>query len=484
MPRELFIAKVLKNCANKPDKTALIRSDDGLTVSYGELKNYISGAREALIKANVRKGDRVMLNAAHDFNFIFLYLALHSMGAVAVPLDPGMTRERYLTVKESAGPVLCLWSDASMPDSVGYDAFLNPADEDFEIAATEDDLADIMFTSGTTGKPKGVALKQATIAAAVNNINMFIGNGEDDIELCPMPLSHSFGLARIRCNLYAGATLVLENGVSRPKHLFQSLDAYNVTGLSMVGAAWTILSRLSGDKLGNFANRLKYVELGSAPLPPESKARLASLLPNTKTCMHYGLTEASRAAFLDFRADSERLESVGRASPLCEIAIFSPDGEKLAAGEEGEVCVRGDIVFPGYLEDEHNREAFFPGGYMRTGDLGLLDENGYLRLTGRIKEMINVAGEKVSPYDVERELEACPGVGEAACVAMPDPLLGEAVAAFIVPAEDASPDPSAILSALKNRLQTYQTPKIVKIIERLPRTVSGKIQRAALKERL
>lgn len=481
--KPLFVSRVMENCALYKDKPALVRADDGQTITYADLGRHIAGARQALREAGVLKGSRVMLAASRSFDFIFLYLALHSLGAVAIPLDPALPAERCLAIREQTGPVLRVWPDGAMPHSRSYGDFSRRGEEPIEVQAEPADIADIMFTSGTTGKPKGVLLTHANIEAAVRNINMFIGNGADDRELCPMPLSHSFGLARIRCNLFAGGTLILEDGIARPKRLFQSLANYRTTGLSMVAAAWTILARISGDKISEYGAGLKYFELGSAPISAAAKAELARLLPGAKVCMHYGLTEASRAVFLDFRADAANLASVGKASPLCEISIRAADGGELGTGEEGEICLKGPIVCKGYLEEEQSRAAFH-GDFFRTGDLGRLDANGYLFLTGRIKEIINVAGEKVSPREIEEELEAFPGVSEAGCCAMPDALLGEAVAAFIAPEAGREPDPEAIAAALKGRLEAHKRPRLIKIINALPRTISGKIRRAALKEML
>lgn len=484
-PYPFFARQVLDNCQKYGSRPALIKASGDQPISYRELGRRVSGALQALRALGVKKGDRVLLAAARDFSFIYLYLAMHCAGVIVAPLDPRTPIERYEAIYDTLRPRLAIWPDAKMPESLDSSKFNSPSDKPVELEETDwDALSDIMFTSGTTGAPKGVKLNYGTIASAINNINSYIGNTAEDTELCPMPLSHSFGLARIRCILYAGGTLVLEEGISSPKRLFSAMEKHRVTGLSMVGPAWLMLKKLSGKRLGAFAGQLRYFELGSAAISPEEKSALATLLPGARVCMHYGLTEASRAAFLDFNADAEKLESVGRASPLCDIAIFSDDGQKLPAGEAGEVCVRGSMVTPGYLDGAHNQGAFHPGGYFRTGDLGRLDEKGHLYLNGRLKEIINVGGEKVSPAEVEKIIESLPEVEEAACVGMPDPVLGEVVAAFYVPAPGAVLDEADALSKIGERLESFKKPKVLKAIPELPRTVSGKIQRMALKELL
>ncbi|WP_300807494.1 class I adenylate-forming enzyme family protein [uncultured Desulfovibrio sp.] len=481
----LFVEQVLQRCRQHPEQLALFHVAEEEQVTYAALYRRVAGVRANLQKAGISKGDAVILAASRSFDFIYLYLALHSLGAVTVPLDPRTPESRYTTIVRLVQPGLCAWPDGSMPGSVPLSEFREESVEEIPAPAPEPtDCADIMFTSGTTGVPKGVLLTHSNLRAAIQNINGYIGNTADDVEICPMPLSHSFGLARLRCALHAGGTILFEDGITKPRRLFDAMEKMRVTGIGMVGPAWVMLHRLSGDRIGRFREQLRYVELGSAPLSPEAKQHLAGLLPRTHVCMHYGLTEASRAAFLDFHADGKHIASVGKASPLSEIAIFSSDGRRLAAGERGEVCVRGEMVCNGYLDASQNKTAFFDGDFFRTGDEGSLDEEGYLYLHGRLKELINVGGEKVAPVDVEQLLDAMPGVQESACVGMPDPVLGETVAAFIVPEETTKPDTETLLTALKKELEPYKVPRRIIVTDHLPRTLSGKIKRIELKELL
>lgn len=515
----LFVNAVLENAQSHPDKTALINASDDTSLTYGTLHNNVLKLRCWFSTNGVSKGDKVILAAARDFSFIYGYLALHSMGAVAVPLDPRTTTERFTFVRERTQPRLIFWPDATMPGSVpppdvstltysfnksensslqGTDEAVDivfwddapeevvtvppPANYSLSSQAQADMLADIMFTSGTTGEPKGVLLTHGNLACAINNIIQFVGNTAEDIEVCPMPLSHSFGIARLRCVLYAGGTFVLEEGVTRPKHLFQSIAKYKATGLSMVGPAWSMLRKLTLGRISEFFDQLRYMELGSAPLTAQAKEELADLLPCTRVCMHYGLTEASRAAFLDFHADAEHLDTVGKAAPLCDIGIFSPEGKQLPVGEEGEICVRGGMVTKGYLDPKNNEGSFLDNGYFRTGDLGRMDAHGYVTLVGRLKEMINVGGEKVAPAEVEAVINTFPNVAASACVGKPDPILGETVSCFVV-LEDAqiALDAEALRQHCTAKLESFKVPKTFTVVDALPTTATGKLQRSALR---
>ena len=240
---------------------------------------------------------------------------------------------------------------------------------------------------------------------------------------------------------------------------------------------------MSGQKIGQFADQLKYVEIGSSFMSKEDKELLMQLLPNTRICMHYGSTEASRSSFMEFHSCKDDLLTAGHASPNCDIKIFSPEGKELPHGEEGEVCVKGDHVTCSYWNESPERFASdFYGDYFRTGDSGVQDDRGYIYLKSRIKEMINVGGKKVAPMEVEDMLNTIPGIKESACVAMPDPdgVMGELVKAFIVCDDDTLTD-AAILDALRPKLEVYKLPVAFERIAEIPKTSSGKIQRLKLK---
>jgi len=475
----LCIEQLLANTVTHKDKTALI-SVTGQPVTYGELLWHISGVRERFQEMGIGRGDYVILSASKTFGFVYAYFALHSLGAVCAPVDPQSTSGRLTLLRNFLKPKAQFWTEAGngMEAITVLDALASD-NTTWQPTVSAADLADVMFTSGTTGIPKCACITHGNLAYAVNNINMFIGNTAEDVEINPMPLSHSFGLARMRCTLYVGATMVLIDGVSRPKALFHAMNKYGVTGIGMVAPAWTVLKRLSGDKMADYKNQLRYVEFGSAPMPAQEKAHLASLLPHTRVCMHYGATEASRAIFQEFHEDADHLDSVGCRSPLTEVAIINAEGEHLGFDQEGEVCVKGGMVSAGYLGMDS--ALFFWGDYFRTGDLGYRRNDGHVVLTGRITEIINVGGRKVNPSEVDQALIALPGIQDAACVAAPDPLAGEVVAACLVASGDKRFELDEIRSLLRGIIEEYKLPARLLYVDAIPKTNSGKIQRLELK---
>jgi long-chain acyl-CoA synthetase len=354
-------------------------------------------------------------------------------------------------------------------------------DLDF-VEPSPEEAADILLTSGTTNQPKGVALTHANLLAAARNINQFIGNTAEDREAVALPLSHSFGLGRVRCQIVAGAALILTHGFQFPKQLFGAMKSWRVTGLSFVPAAWTMLTRLTGDRLAEASQGLRYIEIGSAALSRSEKERLIRLFPHTRLCMHYGLTEASRSAFIEFHQSREHLDSIGRPAPNVYIRIVDEQGADVAARQIGRIQIRGDHVMQGYWKSGRCEPIAESSIY--SGDLGYRDEDGYLYLCGREDDVINVGGRKVHPSEVEQALLAHQGIADAVCVATADPLTGEAIRALLV-AKTASdrPSPYAIADFLTQHLEPYKIPASFEWVMAIPRNPSGKIDRRALAAR-
>lgn len=468
-----------------PNRTALIAGD--LRVSYGDLWRRCTAAAIAIRdKLNLAPGDRVILAGAGTPEFVYAYFGVHLAGGVAVPIDPDTNQARLEYIIKSTEPKAILGNLRGNPScAVPFKDILadNAEGEHFEAKLpTPEETADILFTTGTTGAPKGVTLSYLNEEAAARQINEFIGNDADDVELLALPLSHSFGLGRLRCVLSAGGALVLLGSFANIKRFFREMEVHGVTGFGMVPAAWIYIKKFSGRRIAEFAGQLKYIEIGSSFMPVEEKKLLMELLPDTRLCMHYGLTEASRSAFMEFHSAGKTLDSAGKASPGVDIRLFDNDGNEVKDGTEGEVCVKGAHVCSGYWRESPERfAADFFNGYFRTGDCATIDGDGYIRLKSRIKEMINVGGKKVSPMEVENIINSIPGVHDCACVGIPDPdgVMGELVKAFIV-ADDSVTD-RLIMDSLRGALETYKLPAEIERISEIPRTSSGKIQRLKLK---
>lgn len=475
--------QIWANAASQPLKVAVKSGKKSAT--YKELCQRILGASQHYSnELKLAKGNTVILAAGKQIEFLYAYFGAHLAGIKVVPIDAATNPTRLTYIIEQTNASLLIGFDDADNETpkVPLSSFAELC-EDFSEPEYPDlsDISDILFTTGTTGKPKGVPLTFRNEAAAARNINEYIGNSRNDVELLALPVSHSFGLGRVRCCLSTGATLILLGSFANVKKIYKTIEEEHVTGFTMVPASWRYLKKLTGLRLGDFSTQLKYIEMGSAYFSKDEKKELADLLPDTRVCMHYGLTEASRSAFMEFHLDDQHLDSVGKASPHTDIRIFDENGIECECRSEGEICIKGEHTTSGYLNTQIEKSFF--GCYFRTGDWGYKDENGYVYLISRKKELINVGGKKVSPIEVEEQLLKIEGIEDCACIGVADDegVLGEVVKAFIVKKAGCNLSVEDITSRLSGKLESYKIPVHYQWIDAIPKTQNGKIQRLLLK---
>lgn len=483
-----IISAIFNHADKHPDKLALIAKDQ--LISYQRLKEKIFFCYAAMKSSGVKPSDKVILAATQSPSFVFGYFAAHLLGAVAVPIDPNISKNNLEYIVEQTNPAKIFLSKCVISGAIPIDeldaADLNLHDVNTGDSIATDDVADVLFTTGTTSRPKGVVLTHRNIYSAAHHINSFIGNSSQDREIVPLPLSHSFGLGRLRCNMLAGGTLIICDSIVQLKKIFSDMNAWKATGFCSVPAGFALMLKLSGDKLGEYSAQLKYIEIGSAPMPMETKKKLMELLPKTRICMHYGLTEASRSCFIEFNSENDKLASVGRPSPNVDVRICDGNHNVIPNGCVGNIHVKGPHVMKEYLNNPELTERAFYGDWLDTGDVGVVDDDSYVYLKGRQNEIINVGGLKVRPDEVEEFLKDIDIVKDCACVGIPDPrgISGECVKAFLVLKENNSLDQSkaAIAKYLRSKIEEYKIPSVFEVIDKIPRTSSGKIQRQMLKK--
>lgn len=477
-----LLQEVMAQSERCADKCAVVLN--GKTVTYRELAMNIRKSATILHLLGVKHGDRIILSAHKDVEYIYFYFGAHILGVTNVIVDAKSNVDRLHFIEDKVQPKYCFgYKSDNYPFALFSELNTEKSEEyrNDSLDLSDTDIAEILFTTGTTGDPKGVCLSYANIFASASNINGYIGNTSDDIELLALPICHSFGMGRIRCTLMKGATIVILENFANVRALFKAIEEYQVTGFGVVPAAWAYIRKMSGERIGKYASQLKYIEIGSASMPLETKKEILEFFPNTRICMHYGLTEASRCCFQEFH-DIEHLETIGK--PVCDkvdVQIFDERGNQLTSVEKGELCVKGNMVLSHYLKPADNENAFWDK-YFRTGDSGYIDEEGYIHLLGREKELINVGGKKVSPMEVEDAICAL-GVGDCVCVPMKDPdgIMGELVKCYILKGSTTFTF-DEISRQLSDRLEFYKRPVAYEWIDKIPQTSSGKKQRLQIKK--
>jgi acyl-CoA synthetase (AMP-forming)/AMP-acid ligase II len=470
-----------------PERTALICEDgpDGASrVSYAELERLAERSAAALLAAGVRVGDRVAMALGNEPLTLALYFGAARIGAILIPLNTRLTSPELAFQISDAGAGVVVASDGSevpAPEhGVRFAAsqFIAQLPSDPEPTPTApggEAPQTLMYTSGTTGLPKGAVLPHRKTLYNTLNAELYFGLRETDIVCVPVPLFHSFGLKILSVpSLFAGATVLLPARFD-PSGLQASIARNRATLLGAVPVMYQRMVRagLEREKLAS----LRLAFGAGAPLDAESVRALHEI--GIPLVQGYGQTETSILCAMNARDALRKVGSVGRPVRYGEVRVGDPSGAELPRGQSGEVLVRGPIVMLGYWQRPEETEASRIAGWHRTGDLGVLDEEGYLTLVGRVKELYISGGENVYPAEVERVLEAHPGVAEVAVVGVPDPEWGEAGRAYVVPLGEPF-DAEAVRAWLAERLARYKLPREFVVVRELPRTASGKVQKHSL----
>jgi oxalate---CoA ligase len=458
-----------------------------ITVSYGELRRGVEAGARRLIQAGTRPGDRVVIAAWTGIEATVGFLSILRAGATALPVNAALTpaelkrhahdlRPSHGVVHSAAGPQSVYEAMGLVVSDVGCAADLSDATaENGSLPQLHDDaIALILQTSGTTGGPKNVPLTQANIAASTAAIAAWYRLTPDDTAFCMMPLFHVHGLIGVALTtLASGGTVVMPSRI-RMSTFWDLIAEHEVTWFSAVP---TILASAAGGP--PCEHRLRFVRSASSPLPPALAARLESDT-GVPVLEAYGMTEATHQLASNPLPPGNRVPGTVGLATGTQIAVVDREWHLLPPGEIGEVVVRGASITTGYLDNPEANAASFRDGWFRTGDLGRLTDAGYLRLVGRLKEMINRGGEKISPREVDEALLTHPSVVEAATYAAPDEKYGEAVHAVAVARDGV--EPGALIKHCSGLLASFKIPRTIHIVDSIPKGPTGKIQRNVLAE--
>src|SRR3989454_2105308 len=472
--------------------TAVIVPELGIRVTYDSLRQQILAMADALASAGIRRGDRVAMALPNGLPAVVSFLAA-SIAGTAAPLNPAYPYEEFLFFLKntSARLLLCPPAEAEYARSAAADLGITVFSVEMSaegevhlkdapkgVSATPpapDDIALILHTSGSTGRPKRVPLKHIHLALSARNIVNTYQLSPDDVSLCLMPLFHVHGLVASTLSTLLSGGAVVAPARFNPLAFWRTVRDYRATWYSAVPTIHQlILARAgSGNKPGG-AESLRFVRSCSAPLPVEIGEKLEALF-EAPVLEAYGMTEASHQMSSNpLPPKMRKFGTVGLATGI-QIGIMTDTGQLLPPGQKGEVVIQGPSVIQAYENNPEANSKSFVNGWFRTGDEGLLDAEGYLRLTGRLKELINRGGEKIAPREIDEVLLTHPAVSEAVCFGIAHPTWGEEVAAAVVlrqPATEAD-----LLAYCRERLADFKRPKKLYLVDTSPRTPTAKVQR-------
>ncbi len=477
-------------------KPAVIFKDN--SISFQDLKAKVFALARGLHKAGLARGGKIALYLPNCPEYVYSYLSSFLLGAVVVPLDYMLKNDELISCLFHAEADYAIvlakpemdWNmvQKSVPSLKQVihlgEEFERCMEGDgqgavpFKNALYEADPALIMYTSGTTGQPKGILLNYKHLQGSPQAMKYFVDLSARDVKLCAIPLSHIGGFIYIQNCIIFGITLVLMDRF-HPMEFLKNVMQHKVTCFHIVPPMYTALLTLKN--LDQFdLSSLRWVVVFGAPNSPEILARFHQYCPNAKLLNGWGMTETCPPNTV-IPLDNPKIESVGKPAPHCAIRIVDEQDKPVAAGSVGEITIRGWVVMQEYYKDPAATQDAKRGGWFHTGDLGRFDEEGFLYIVGRIKEMIKVAGQIVYAPEVEAALCKHEAVLEAAVIGIADDMRGEAVKAFVVLKEGFNIDPLEIKYFAKDHLANFKVPHTVDIRPSLPKNRTGKIDKEMLK---
>lgn len=486
-----------------PDDAVAVISR-GRTTTYGELRRQVASLRGGFASLGLEPGDRLGIACGNNWYFVVSYLAALGLGLVVVPLNPSApgpeldrqirhTGIRTLVVgpaatksvanldaATSADLQLIETAGQDLPGALGLEALLDHEPTPI-VDRAPDDVAVLIFTSGTAGHPRAAMLSHGNLRANLDQTTAFEGRRQvpEDVSLGVLPLFHIFGLnVVLNLSLLAGSRVLLVERFD-PSSAAEAIANHGVTVIAGAPTMWSAWASLPGLDPTTFAS-VRIASSGAARLPVET-AQLVDDRFDLRISEGYGLTETSPVV-TTATGTAAPFGSIGVPLPGVEVRLVDPEGDDVLVGDAGEVLVRGANVFLGYWDDpEGTASVLEPDGWLHTGDVAVVDDQGYLFLVDRVKDLIIVSGFNVFPAEVEEVLIAHPAIEGCAVVGVPHPYSGEAVKAYVVLEPGRSAEEDDIVAWCSERLARYKCPDKVMFVDELPHGVTGKVLRRALR---
>lgn len=475
--RAMLISEILESAAKRyPDKRAVWFR--GVWKTYAELNREADGVAAHLMKIGVQPGDRVALLLENSFDYIAAHFGIHKAGAVEVSLNTELKAEEIGRLLKDCGAKVIFartnnWPGVRQIDGIPDEGTASPP------MRIDIDLASIVYTSGVTSSPKGVMLSHLNLVSNTQSIVQYLGLRDDDRMMVVLPFYYIYGRSLLYSHFLSGGSLVLENSFAYPAKVLNTMQEQDVTAFAGVPSTFSILLKKSDLKNRRFPH-LRLVMQAGGGMPPVMQMEAAEAFHPAQLYIMYGSTEAApRLTYVEPEMLPQKWGSIGRAIPNVEVIVADQAGNRCAPRVTGEIAARGSNIMMGYWKDPEATAQVMRNGYYRTGDLGYADEDGYIFLTGRSKDIIKAGGNRVSAKEIEDAIAEIPGVLESAVIGVPDEILGEAIKAFIVPSA-ADLTEECVKVNLASRLPAFKLPRWFEFRDSLPKNQSGKILKTKL----
>lgn len=480
-----MVALLAENAAKYPEKLFVV--DKKGTLSYSDAWMLTRRYAYKLKSLGVEKGSFVLLECTQNRDFLLLDFACELVHAIFVPVEykASITRVKEIENETEATLLLSETSYAFRGQNISIDQFVSETStkelKNFEFPEL-DEIAEILYTTGTTGKSKGIEITHRNNYALAENVKYGVEMNSDNVELLPLPISHSHGLRCCYANLLNCSTIILTEGVAAVANIFDLMEQYHVTSIDLSPTAVLILMRLTKGKLSRFRDQIDYIQVGTAVLQETEKNFLKDTFPKARLYNFYGSTESGRSCVFDFNHIEKDFGCIGVPTKNSKIIITDENREiiKSSKNNMGLLAFYGDMNMKGYFKQPELTKKIMCDGCVYTNDIGYVDEDGYVYMLGRKDDVINCNGIKIAPEEIEDIVHNMEMIEDCACVPMQDEISGQAPKLFIQLKSDFVYDKIEFRRLLSGLLEGNKMPKEIAVLDCIPRTSNGKLIRRSL----
>ena len=480
------VEAIFKHAEKKPDRLCV--ADTKKSYTYIQMKNIVEQTASKLFALGVSSGKCVVVECTQDTDYCIAQQAVQLLGAVFIPTDKKISETRLFEIMSETDAILFIGrkrKDLSVLTYSMSEIKELPENENFTYSFPKaDDRAELLYTTGTTGKSKGIDLTHKNNIAIAQNILSGVEMKDGNVEIVPVSLSHSHGLRTMYANFVNGNSVVIVSGVTFLAPFFRMIEEYKVTAIDLVPSAWRNIYNLGADKLASFSGQIDYVQLGSEPLTENDEETLKKVLPQSRLYNFYGSTESGRTCTYNFAEYGDKFQCIGK--PVCNATVLIVDRERRPLSEStrekpGFLAFSGAMNMTGYWKNKELTDSIMTDGVIYTNDLGYIDDEGWIYMMGREDDIINYGGTKINPEVIETVAMRFDGIADCACVAHSDPTTGQAPWLYVQLEEKSELTKADIGKYLQGNLDKDIIPKEIVFIDKIPRTYNGKLLRRELR---
>lgn len=475
---------VAQNAAEFPDRLCMVDGRGEFT--YADIWHAAKCAAYELYTLGVHNSACVLVECTQNADYIICDFACNLLGACFVPVEHKASSANVQAIYEETEAVLLICEETYdfSAKTVSFADIIKENGtelEDWSFPAGED-TAEILYTTGTTGKSKGIEISHKNNIAIAENISygteMRVGN----VELIPLPLSHSHGLRCSYANFFRNGTIVITDGVTRVLEIYKFIKKYHVTAVDLSPTAASVLLKLTRGRFAEFNGQFDYIQIGTAALSEELKAELCRQFPEVRLYNFYGSTESGRSCALNFNSSDDRKYCIGFPTRNAKFIVTDDERKEIQsdAAHTGLLACAGAMNMKGYWKQPDLTAQIMKNGYVYTNDEGYIDERGFVYVLGRKDDIINYKGIKIAPEEIEEVVVQYKGVKDCACVPVAEKAAGQAPKVFLVLQNADKFDKTAFMRFLEEHIDANKVPKYIELIDEIPRASNGKIQRKKL----